>query len=126
MSSAIVDWQEQARVERDRAVEAELQMLRMRVALRLGLTEDHAKRLRGNTEHEIEADAHKLFATPAPETLSQDLQRRVRREPPIRIVPSQTERPPLRSAYVPSMGLNTDALLQSLQRKLGIGSRFRL
>lgn len=46
-----------------RATAAEKEAARLRVALRKGLTEAHAKRLVGETEEELEADADDLLST---------------------------------------------------------------
>lgn len=61
----------------DRADKAERELLRLRVASRKGLTEAQAKRLQGDTEDELEADAEELLAsfTPA-EGDKPDLSRR--------------------------------------------------
>jgi len=45
------------------AAHARSEALRLRVALRLGLTEAQAKRLVGETEEELEADAEELLAS---------------------------------------------------------------
>ena len=45
----------------DKATKAETDLLRLRVALRKGLTETQAKRLLGSTEEELEADADELL-----------------------------------------------------------------
>ncbi|MPZ13766.1 MAG: hypothetical protein GEU73_04980 [Chloroflexi bacterium] len=45
----------------DKATKAETDLLRLRVALRKGLTETQAKRLIGSTEEELEADADELL-----------------------------------------------------------------
>lgn len=50
----------------DRAHGAEREAARLRVALRKGLNEAQAKRLVGDTEEELEADAEELLATFAP------------------------------------------------------------
>ncbi len=47
---------------RNRADLAEAEVTRLKVALRLGLTEVQAKRLVGDTEEELEADAKELLA----------------------------------------------------------------
>jgi hypothetical protein len=48
---------------KSRAEQAEGELLRLRVGLRKNLTEAQAKRLIGNTEEELEADADDLIAT---------------------------------------------------------------
>jgi len=50
----------------ERAQSAERETARLRVALRKGLTDVQARRLVGNTEEELEADADELLATFAP------------------------------------------------------------
>lgn len=51
---------------RGRADKAEGELLRLRVALRKGLTETQAKRLIGSSEDELEADADDLLASFSP------------------------------------------------------------
>ena len=58
---------ERARSLEERAARAESDLLRLRVATRKGLTEAQARRLVGDTEEELEADADELvtsFAAP--------------------------------------------------------------
>ena len=50
----------------ERAVTAERESARLRVALKKGLTEAQVRRLVGDTEEELEADADELLATFAP------------------------------------------------------------
>lgn len=50
----------------ERAASAEREAARLRVALRRGLNEAQAKRLVGDTEEELEADAEELLATFTP------------------------------------------------------------
>lgn len=47
----------------DRAAKAEKETLRLRVAMRMGLSDVQARRLVGETEEELEADAKDLLAT---------------------------------------------------------------
>lgn len=54
---------EASRKAAERATKAEGELLRLRVAMRKGLTETQAKRLIGNTEEELEDDADDLLAT---------------------------------------------------------------
>lgn len=54
--------QEAARTWQQRAESAELQVLRLTVAARKGLTAGQAKRLQGTTEEELEQDADELLA----------------------------------------------------------------
>jgi hypothetical protein len=108
---------EQAKAERARAIEAEMVAMRLRVAMRLGLTEAHAARFQGRTEWEVEAEAAELFGTPEPEGLSEALRRKVERPQ----VEEEAAPPPLRSGVQAPMALNSDQLLESVKRKLGIG-----
>lgn len=63
-----------------RAVAAERELARTKVALRKGLTEAQAKRLIGDTEEELEADADELLATFQTDDDGQDPLRRTPRE----------------------------------------------
>jgi hypothetical protein len=60
-----------ATAERE-AGEAKAEALRLRVALRKGLTDTQAKRLVGNTEEELEEDADELLASFKPEGEGED------------------------------------------------------
>lgn len=53
--------QEKAESEGRKAADATLELARLRVAMRKGLTETQAKRLIGKTEEELEADAAELL-----------------------------------------------------------------
>lgn len=55
--------EERAAGAEQRAVAAENELVRTRVAIRKGLTEGQAKRLLGTTEAELEADADELLAS---------------------------------------------------------------
>lgn len=57
---------EQQKAAEERAAKAERELLRLRVAARKGLTEAQAKRLSGDSEEELEADAEDLLASFAP------------------------------------------------------------
>jgi hypothetical protein len=54
---------DQQRSLEDRAVKADAEAARLRVALRKGLTETQARRLVGATDEELEADADELLAS---------------------------------------------------------------
>ncbi len=71
---------EARRAAEERATIAEREASRLRVALRKGLTDAQAKRLVGDTEEELEADADELLATfaPAPAESDTDLPSRPR------------------------------------------------
>ncbi|MFA7297323.1 MAG: hypothetical protein WC211_09110 [Dehalococcoidia bacterium] len=63
----------------ERAANAERETARLRVAIRKGLTDVQARRLVGDTEEELEADADELLATFAPAQASDtDLPQRPR------------------------------------------------
>lgn len=55
--------EERAAQAEERAKKSDLDLARLRVALRKGLTETQAKRLIGDTEEDLEADADELLAS---------------------------------------------------------------
>lgn len=63
---------EQQKAAEDRAAKAERELLRLRVAARKGLTEAQAKRLTGDSEEELEADADDLLSSFAPPPPAED------------------------------------------------------
>lgn len=82
--------------ERQEAVEAAkgegaLELARLRVALRKGLTEKQAARLSGTTEEELEADADEYLAEvkPAGKDPEDDADDEVETEPDVRVTPPQ-------------------------------------
>lgn len=70
--------EERATGAEQRAKAAELDLARTRVALRKGLTEQQAKRLIGETEEQLEADADDLLASFTQESDVPDASRRPR------------------------------------------------
>lgn len=57
---------ERIKVAEEKAAENERQLLRLRIASRKGLSESQARRLVGETEEELEADADELLETFSP------------------------------------------------------------
>ena len=103
--------QERLTTLEQQANQSTLEAARLRVALRKGLTETQAKRLVGDTEEDLEADADDLLASFAP---SEDEQA---------ATPSRRPQERLRPGATPTGGntaLNGDPLLRDLQEKLGI------
>jgi hypothetical protein len=70
--------EERATAAEQRASTTEREAMRMRVALRKGLTETQAKRLIGDTEEDLEKDADELLASFKPDTDDQGSSRRPR------------------------------------------------
>jgi chromosome segregation ATPase len=58
----------EAQANQSRADKAESELMRLRVAMRKGLTETQARRLVGSTEEELETDADDLLASFRPAT----------------------------------------------------------
>lgn len=99
-----------------RAAELEAELVRERVARRHGLNDAQAKRLIGETEEELDADAEELLAMLVVEVEEEDELEETdgHRRPP------STPRPTLRSGAGSNTALNGDPMLAAVKSKLGI------
>lgn len=96
-----------------RATEIAAELVRLKVAVRHGLSEDQAARLIGTTEEELDADAKVLLKLLAPPVVE------VSEEGDPAPVVAVTPKPKLKSGSV-SKPLNDDKLLADLKRKVGV------
>lgn len=92
---------------------AEAALTRATVAMRHGLTDEQARRLIGDSEDELEADALELLKMLQGEELEEE-------EAPNGAIAPAAPRPKLKSGSTPPAGLNEDKLLTDLKRKLGV------
>jgi hypothetical protein len=100
-----------------RVAELEAELARERIARRHGLTDAQVKRLIGETEEELEADAQELvqlFRAEVEQEEQEPAETNGHRQPP------STPRPALKSGTQPPVALNDDKMLADVKRKLGI------
>jgi hypothetical protein len=86
----------EAQTHQSRAAQAEAELMRLRVAMRKGLTETQAKRLVGSSEDELEEDADDLLASfkpPTPEPKDDEQEAEPERDPNPRRRPQERLRP---------------------------------
>lgn len=95
-----------------RNAELEAELIRERVARRHGLTDAQVKRLIGETEEDLDADALELLSMIAPEVEEEDEEEERHA--------ATTPRPALKSGTRPATPLNGDPMLAAVKSKLGI------
>lgn len=114
--SEIEKLNDKANREAEARKRAEAELVRLRVAVRHGLNEDEARRLIGETEEELDADAEELA-----KLLNKTAGEPEQEEPPVQNGHQRTPAPQLKSGTQQAPpGLNEDALLTGLKSKLGI------
>ena len=95
-----------------RVADAEAELVRLKVAVRHGLSEDQATRLIGTTEDELDADAKVLLKLLAPPEVEEEED-----DPPTVV---GAPKPKLQSGSSSKTSLNDDKLLADLKRKVGV------
>ncbi len=99
-----------------RADLAETELIRLRVAVRHGMTEDQAARLVGTTEAELDADAVEFKKLLAPEEEEEEGGEEGEGTP----TPGGTPKPRLKSGSSSGALNDEDRLLRDLKRKVGV------